>query len=88
MKHRIATVKATGERFLVVTLDFRSKEVVCYGQLIAFSAGRALGNVKSVTTQGGRRYPMAEVELTRETTLTVGLANELFRQAQEAGAAV
>jgi len=71
-KQRIATVKATGDRYMVDRLDFEQNLVRCWGEVSEAWTDRT-GH------QGKKKFPMDEVEVS-EVEITSELKKELFAQ--------
>lgn len=76
---RLATVKATGERYIVTSVDFGSGKVYCRGELV-----RARG--LSTTHAAARCFTVAAVELAT-VEKTDALVGALFAQAKSAARA-
>lgn len=70
---RIATVKATGLRYVVQSLDFRANVAFCWGEVVWAQGGRW-------KHEESKRFPLAEVEIAT-VTRTAELGAELFEQA-------
>ncbi len=71
---RIATVKATGDRYIVQQLDMRTGKVHCWGELTAYR-GLSTKHGPSIT------FDRADVDVA-ESMWTQVLVNVLFAQAQ------
>lgn len=69
---RIATVKATGQRFLVQQLSLDTGRAHCWGHVTSFK-GRSTKHTAS------KHFVLDTVEVT-EAPMTEGLAAELFEQ--------
>lgn len=79
---RIATVKATGERYVVQQIDFRSNKVHCWGELISFSGER--GGSAFRKTHAGSKAFLADAVTVTEVEQSEALVKELFAQAKRA----
>lgn len=78
---RVATVKATGEQFVVISLDFSKGQVVCQPDVYGFNASRSTGLAVCGFIAGTQRFSTAEVVI-RNVTMNVTLAKTLLAQAQ------
>ncbi|MGD9749435.1 MAG: hypothetical protein AB7W59_00405 [Acidimicrobiia bacterium] len=70
---RIATVKATGARYIVQSLDFKSDLAFCWGEVVWVQGTRT-------KHEESKRFPLAEVEIAT-VERTPALCVELFEQA-------
>ncbi len=70
---RVATVKATGKKYLVQFIDFRANKVVCWGELVTF---RGLGT----RHDGTKAFLLEFVEISPEMPKTDALVSELMEQ--------
>jgi hypothetical protein len=70
---RVATVKATGKKYLVSYVDFRANKVVCWGELATF---RGLGT----RHEGTKAFLLEFVEISAEMPKTEALVTELMNQ--------
>jgi hypothetical protein len=77
--YRIATVKATGKKYVVQQLDFRTNQAHCWGELMSFDTKK---NFR--TFEGALKFPLDAVTITKDVTLTQALLDELFAQSLEA----
>lgn len=80
-QQRVATVKTTGEQFVVLRVDFQTGKVSCLGEVYGFNArgtAAALGHDESTA----RRFALDEVVL-RNVTINVELARVLLAQAKK-----
>jgi len=79
---RVATVKATGEQFVVINLDLVKKQVVCQPDVYAYSASRStkLARVSHVLGSA-QRFSLDDVVI-RNVTMTLSLAKTLLAQSQ------
>jgi len=75
--YRIATVKATGKKYLVNYLDFRAGKAVCWGEVLSS---------RGVATKHGPTevFALDEVTIGPEGPRTQALIDELFNQSVEA----
>lgn len=73
---RIATVRATGSRYVVQQVDFKTNTVYCWGEVTAVKRGTA------ATHDASKKFPLAEVTLS-EVKRTNAFLIELFEQAVE-----
>lgn len=71
--YRIATVKATGKRYIVQFIDFRANKVVCWGEL---TSHRGL----SSKHEGTKAFMLDFVEIAPEAPKTEALMAQLFQQ--------
>ncbi len=69
---RVATVKATGKRYIVCFLDFQSGKVNCYGELIK-SKGLA-------TTHGPNKAFLLDAVEVKDVVKDLTLVQSLFEQ--------
>lgn len=89
MKQRIATVKATGDRYVVQRLAIGKTEADTYvhlwGEVMSYKTGRGytreeqLATAASTTHGPGKKFLRAAVEIV-EVELTGAVAEELLRQ--------
>lgn len=79
---RIATVKATGERYVVINIDFQQDIVHCWGETHrVHSRGQAV----RTRHEGKRRFPLLDVDIkTVSRAQYAEIAHELFQQAVRA----
>jgi hypothetical protein len=70
---RIATVKATGERFVVNSLDFKANTARCWGQVVACAGARTTHEA------GGPVFALSDVSV-ESVARTNALAIKLFEQ--------
>lgn len=80
MHKRIATVKATGERFLVAGLDFRGRKALLWGQMIACRYSRDQTWVLESRHAAGRSVSLDAIEIAPEQLITRDLAKALLAQ--------
>lgn len=86
-KARIATVKATGERFLVCAVNFDRSTVSLWGNLVAYKVARGSNKVSDCKFEKGKVVQLSEVEMTFSVEITKELADQLFNQTKNAHAA-
>lgn len=86
MTQRIATVTATGDKFLVQQLNIGNDRAYCWGQCVAFHSapvrrGEDPQKALASTTHeaGGKTFLLSAVTIV-EVEVTVALATELMRQ--------
>lgn len=90
---RIATVKATGDRYLVVRMDLRTNKVYTWGEVYSFKTGRGHTRAEQFatgasTTHGpGKVFLRDAVELS-EVDVTGAVAEELLAQTRRNDARV
>lgn len=79
---RVATVKATGERFVVLNLDFAKQQVVCQPDVYSYAANRKtlLANVAHVNAPA-QRFPLDAVTI-QNVVMDLTLAKALLAQSQ------
>lgn len=77
--YRIATVKATGKKYVVQQLDFRTNQAHCWGELMSFDTKK---NYR--TFEGALKFPLEAVTIAKDVTLTQAVLDELFNQSLEA----
>lgn len=77
--YRIATVKATGKKYVVQQLDFRTNRAHCWGELMSFDTKK---NYR--TFEGAQAFDLGEVTITKDVVLTQAVLDELFTQSLEA----
>lgn len=77
--YRIATVKATGKKYVVQQLDFRTNRAHCWGELMSFDTKK---NYR--TFEGAKAFDLNEVTITKDVALTQALLDELFNQSLDA----
>ena len=79
---RVATVKATGEQFVVINLDFNKGQVVCQPDVYALASDRArkFANVSHVNAPA-QRFALDAVVI-RNVPMTLELAKTLLAQSQ------
>lgn len=77
--YRIATVKATGKKYVVQQLDFRTNQAHCWGELMSFDTKK---NFR--TFEGALKFPIEAVTITKDVVLTQAILDELFAQSLEA----
>jgi hypothetical protein len=70
---RIATVKATGARYLVQSLDFRANQAFCWGEVVWAQGSRT-------KHEESKRFALCDVEIA-PVDKTPELCAELFEQA-------
>lgn len=90
MKMRIATVKATGERYLVQSMSIpksgEEARVHCWGDVVAVKAARArtfeeaLDKPTSTRHEASRTFLRSAVDISDEIVVTYLLALELLAQ--------
>lgn len=71
--YRVATVKATGKKYLVQFIDFRANKVVCWGELVS-RRGMASKH------EGTKAFLLDFVELGLEEPRTEALMSQLTEQ--------
>jgi hypothetical protein len=79
---RVATVKATGERFVVLNLDFAKNQVVCQPDVYSYAADRKtlLANVAHINAPA-QRFSIDAVTL-ENVVMDLQLAKALLAQSQ------
>ncbi len=77
--YRIATVKATGKKYVVQQLDFRTNRAHCWGELMSFDTKKHYR-----TFEGAKAFDLGEVTITKDVVLTQAVLDELFTQSLEA----
>ena len=77
--YRIATVRATGKRYVVQQLDFRTNRAHCWGELMAFDTKKNYRHF-----EGALSFDLGEVTIAKDVQLTQKLLDELFDQSVEA----
>jgi hypothetical protein len=75
---RIATIKATGKRYVVQQLDFKTNRAHCWGELMSYDTKKS-----SRTHEGAKAFDLNEVTIARDVPLTNKLLDELFAQSLE-----
>jgi hypothetical protein len=81
-QERIATVKATGEKYVVQQMDLRTNKVHTWGELMRFdTSGR-----QATLFEGVKSFPLEAVTITKDVFLTLDVLNELFEQSKRAHA--
>lgn len=75
---RIAKVKATGQRYIVQQLDFRSDQAHCWGEVLVADSRKGLRH------EGSKSFGLNQVEISKDTLLTQALMDELFEQSVQA----
>jgi hypothetical protein len=80
-KQRVATVKATGSKHVVLRLDLNAMVAVCWGAVVEFEH-RAGKVVRTKHTQETVRLPLADVTI---SDLTLEDARAMLRASQRAG---
>ena len=70
---RVATVKASGKKYIVQFIDFRANKVVCWGEVATF---RGLGT----RHEGTKAFLLEFVEIAPEAPKTDALVTELMNQ--------
>jgi hypothetical protein len=79
---RVATVKATGEKFIVNALDFKANVARCWGQVVACAGARTTHEA------GGPVFALADVSvetLPRTNALAVALFQQTLASRRAAG---
>lgn len=71
MATRIATVTATGARYVVIALDFTTDKAMCFGELVSFRGQKRRYN-------GRQTFPLADVSIEYVSSVP---ADELLDQA-------
>jgi len=73
-KHRLATVKATGDKYFVLYIDFGAEPIVhCWGEVSRYE------NLKTYHQPEPRRFKLSEVDIT-EQFKTLDLVQDMFEQ--------
>jgi len=80
---RIATVTATGEKYVVQQLDFRTNKVYTWGELMRFDTSGRQANL----FEGTKSFPLSDITLSKDVWLDLKLFDELFEQSKKAHAA-
>ena len=70
---RIATVKATGKKYIVQFIDFRANKAVCWGEVVTF---RGTGT----RHEGTKAWLLEAVEIGAEEPKTQAIVSCLFDQ--------
>ena len=82
---RLATVKATGDRYVVIHFNIRAGKVTCMGECISFRTTRQhtleaqLANGASTKHEARKTFAIADVTLAA-SSMTGRLAKELLEQ--------
>lgn len=71
--YRVATIKATGKKYLVQFIDFRANKVVCWGELVSHR------NLAS-KHEGTKAFLLDSVDIAPEAPRTLALMKELWEQ--------
>lgn len=74
---RVATVKATGSRYVVQQVDFRAEKVHCWGEVMFASS------TKGTKHEGAKFFLLNEVDI-NEVPFDQKLKDELFEQSAKA----
>lgn len=77
--YRIATVKATGKKYVIQQIDFRTDRVHTWGELMSFDTKK-----HSRTFEGVKVFSLNEVSIQKDVPVTPALLDELFEQSLEA----
>lgn len=77
--YRIATVKATGKKYVIQQIDFRTDRVHTWGELMSYDTKKC-----SRTFEGAKAFAINEVSIAKDVPLTTKLLDELFEQSVEA----
>lgn len=92
---RIATVTATGDRYLVQAIDFRADVVRCWGEVTSYKSARAhtreeaLDKPASTKHAASKAWKREAVTVSEPVVVTARMAQELLEQsARNTGATV
>lgn len=77
---RIAMVKATGKKYVVQQLDFRTGRCHCWGELISFEFRKNV--LVKHKYDAVHSFPLEAVSISKDVALTPDLMSELFAQAK------
>ena len=77
---RIATVKATGKKYIVQQLDFRTGRCHCWGELMDFEFRKNV--LVKHKYEAGNSFPLEAVSISNDVALSPDLMSELFAQAK------
>ncbi len=73
---RVATVKATGKRYLVSFIDFKTNKVTCHGEVTRFRG-------MQTWHEGTKSFMLDSVDIAPEAPKTATLLQELWAQTIE-----
>lgn len=79
---RIATVKATGEKYVVQQLDLRTMKCYTWGELMRFDTSGKQANL----FEGSKSFSLDAVVVTKDVALNLAVLDELFEQSKKAHA--
>lgn len=77
--YRIAKVNATGKKYVIQQVDFRTDRVHTWGELMSYDTKKC-----SRTFEGAKSFGLNEVTIIKDVALTQSLLDELFEQSVEA----
>src|SRR5262245_25866978 len=80
-QQRVATVKARGEKFVVLALDFSADKASCLGEVYGYKA-RGAHVVLGHDDTTAKRFKLDDVTI-QNVTITVALAEQLMEQAKK-----
>ena len=78
---RVATVKATGKRYIVQQVDFRAEKVHCWGEVVVTSER------KGTKHEGTKAFILSAVDIQNDVPFDDKLMRELFEQTKQVYAA-